>query len=87
MRLNGTGPPNDPPVSFRLKWGVGNLSRAAVGRKLAFAALADPQARVVRRRDDVINGVSVRGMQSVKRGGAEGDPDAVDQSMDQEREQ
>src|SRR5258705_1177325 len=36
----GTGPLNDPPVSFKLKYGVGNVGSAAVGRKLALSRLS-----------------------------------------------
>jgi hypothetical protein len=39
-RENGIGPPSDPPVSFRLKYGVGKVEIAGVGRKLALSTLS-----------------------------------------------
>src|SRR3954452_2376082 len=40
LRENGTGPLSDPPVSFRLKYGVGKLEIAGVGKKLASSILS-----------------------------------------------
>src|SRR5689334_14223278 len=40
LRENGTGPLSDPPVSFRLKYGVGKLEIAGVGKKLALSILS-----------------------------------------------
>src|ERR1043165_6975096 len=37
---NGTGPPNEPPSSFRLKYGLGNVGTALVGKKLASSNLS-----------------------------------------------
>jgi len=36
----GTGPPNDPPNSLRLKYGFGKSPRATVGSKLASSILS-----------------------------------------------
>ena len=38
--VNGIGPPSEPPVSFRLKYGVGKLEMAGVGRKFDLSILS-----------------------------------------------
>src|SRR5678815_1034334 len=40
FRENGIGPLSDPPVSFRLKYGVGKVEIAGVGRKFAWSILS-----------------------------------------------
>src|SRR6185503_13139028 len=40
LREKGTGPLSDPPVSFRLKYGVGKVEMAGVGRNLASSTLS-----------------------------------------------